>query len=164
MSAKYAIAFAANQEVMSFADTHTITDTRATSVFVMKGIPMQNVKQAVVSLTINLPNGETVQSMHTCKINIPGLPVALTGHIVPGLSIASLVGIHILCKAGCTVIFTDTTVEVLYNTKLILRGAKDPATDLWTLPITPTAILHAGTGKTSQMVWYTHGWAKTLRH
>jgi hypothetical protein len=84
---------------MSFADTHAITDTGATLVFVMKGIPLQNVKQAVVPITINLPNGETVQSMHTCKINIPGLPVALTGHIVPGLLIAYLMGIRILCKA-----------------------------------------------------------------
>jgi hypothetical protein len=42
--AKNAIAFAANQGQMSFANTHTITDTRATLVFVMKGILMQNVK------------------------------------------------------------------------------------------------------------------------
>jgi hypothetical protein len=106
-----------------------------------------------VPLTINLPNGEKVQSMHTCKINIPGLPVSLTGHIIPGLSMASLMRICVLCKAGCTVIFTDNTVEVLYNTKVILTGSKkDPATNLWTLPITPKAILHAGTGKTSRML------------
>jgi hypothetical protein len=110
------------------------------------------VKQAVVPLTINLPNGETVQSTHTCKINIPGLPEALTSHIMPGLSMASLMEICVLCKAGCTVIFTDTTVEVINNTKVILHGSKVPAMDLWTLPITPTAILYAGTGKTSQML------------
>ncbi len=90
--------------------------------------------------------------MHICKINIPGLQVALMGHILSGLSMASLIRICILCKAGCTVIFTDTTVEVIYNTKVILHGSKDPATDLWTLPITPMAILHTGTGKTSQML------------
>jgi hypothetical protein len=137
---------------MSFVGTHAITDTGATSVFVMEGSPMQNVKQAIVPLTINLPSGETVKSIHTCKINIPGLLVTLTGHIVPGLLMDSLMGIRILCKAGCIVIFTDTTCEVVYNTKVILRSSKDPATDLWTLPITPTAILHAGIGKTSQML------------
>jgi hypothetical protein len=41
MSAKNAIAFTANQETMSFANTHAIADTGATSVFVMKGIPMK---------------------------------------------------------------------------------------------------------------------------
>jgi hypothetical protein len=56
-----------------------------------------------------------------------------------------LMGIHILCKAGCVVIFTDTTCEVVYNTKVILRGFKDPPTDLRTLPMTPAAIF-----KTSQ--------------
>jgi hypothetical protein len=65
----------------------------------MKGILMQNEKQAVLPLTINLPNSEKVQSTQTYKINIPGLPVALTSHIIPGLSMASLMGIHILCKA-----------------------------------------------------------------
>ncbi len=43
--AKNAIVFAANQGKMSFADTHAIADTGATLVFVMKGIPMQNVKR-----------------------------------------------------------------------------------------------------------------------
>jgi len=91
-------------------------------------------------LTINLPNGKIAHSMHICDISIPGLLMILTGHIVSGLSMASLLGIRILCKAGCKVIFTDRTREVKYQDKVILTGIKDPTTDLWTLPITPTAI------------------------
>ncbi len=49
-------------------------------------------------------------------------------------------GIRVLCKAGCKVIFTNTKCEVNYQNKVILHGTKDPATNLWTLPITPTAI------------------------
>jgi hypothetical protein len=62
-------------------------------------------------LTMNLPNGEIVHSTHEWDISIPGLLMILTGHIVPGLSMASLMGIQVLCKAGCKVIFTDTKCE-----------------------------------------------------
>ncbi len=48
---------------------------------------------------INLPDGKKVQSTHVCDINIPGLPTILTGHIVPSLTITSLIGIRPLCKA-----------------------------------------------------------------
>jgi hypothetical protein len=72
---------------------------------------------------------------HECDINIPGLPCTLTGHIVPTLAVASLVGIRPLCKAGCKVIFDDKKCEVVYKEKVILRGFKDGSTDLWILPI-----------------------------
>jgi hypothetical protein len=64
----------------------------------------------------------------------------LEGHIVPDLTVASLVGKRILCKLGCTVLFTDTACYVRYQGKVILTGYKDPSTDLWVLPITPDAI------------------------
>jgi hypothetical protein len=105
---------------------------------------MKNIRPATDPLTINLPNGEIVHSTHICDISIPGLPMILTGHIVPGLSMASLMGIRVLCKAGCKVIFTDTKCEVIFKNKVILNGIKDPTTDLWTLPITPTTINDTG--------------------
>jgi hypothetical protein len=108
---------------------------------------MKNVRSIMDPLTMNLPNGEIVHSTHVCDISIPGLPMILTGHIVPGLSMASLMGIRVLCKAGCEVIFTDTKCEVKYPNKVILNGIKDPTTDLWTLPITPTAINETGSQK-----------------
>ena len=73
--------------------------------------------------------------MHVCDIKIPGLPQILTGHIVPSLKIASLIGIRPLFKAGCKVLFDNEKCEVWYNGTVILAGTKDPATDLWTLPI-----------------------------
>ncbi len=127
-------------KVLAFSDTHAIADTVATSIVMMTGTPMSNIRPALDPLTINLHNGEIVHSTHICDISIPGLPMILTGHIVPGLSMASLVGIRVLCKAGCKVTFTDTKCEVKYKDKVILNGIKDPTTDLWTLPITPTAI------------------------
>jgi hypothetical protein len=131
-------------KTLAFADTHAIADTGATSIFVMAGTPMKNIHPATDPLTINLPNGEIVHSTHICDISIPGLPMILTGHIVPGLSMASLMGIRVPCKAGCKVIFTDMKCEVRFKNKVILNGIKDPTTDLWTLPITPTTINDTG--------------------
>ena len=59
----------------------------------------------------------------------------LTGHIVPSLTVASLIGIRVLCEGGCTVTFTKSHCDVVYKGKVIARGYKDPSTDLWTLPI-----------------------------
>ena len=101
---------------------------------------MKNVRPATTPLKINLPDGSIVQSTHICDLEIPGLPHVLEGHIVPDLTVASLVGIRILCKLGCTVVFTDTACYVFYKKQIILTGYKDPSTDLWVLPITPDAI------------------------
>ncbi len=70
-----------------------------------------------------------------CDINIPGLPTILTGHIVPSLTIPSLIGIWPLCKARCKVIFDNKKCNVIFNGKVILTGIKDSPTDLWMLPI-----------------------------
>ena len=115
-----------------------ITDTSATSIFIMEGTPVSNLQPLSQLLTINLPDSSKVKSTHMCDITIPGLPTILTGHIVPKLTIASLIGIRVLCKAGCSVLFTKSKCDVIYNKQVILRGFKDPATDLWKLPINST--------------------------
>jgi hypothetical protein len=61
--------------------------------------------------------------------------MVLVGHVIPKLSIALLIGIRVLCDAGCKVVFTKTNCNVWYKGKIILSGTKDPSTDLWTLPI-----------------------------
>jgi hypothetical protein len=116
-----------------------IADTGATSIFIIEGTPVNNLRPSSQPLTINLLDGSRVKSTHMCNITIPGLPVILTGHIVPKLTIALLIGIRVLCDAGCTMVFTKAKFVVIYNGKIILRGYKDPSTDLWTLPIDATA-------------------------
>jgi hypothetical protein len=48
---------------------------------------------------------------------------------------ASLLGIRVLCKAGCKVIFEDEKCQVNFKGAIILTGYKDPTSDLWTLPM-----------------------------
>jgi hypothetical protein len=103
-------------------DTQAITDMGATSAMVMSGTPMKNVRLTIDPLNINLPDGKMVKSTHICDIEIPGLPHVLKGHIIPALNVTSLIGIRVLCKAGCRVIFTDTACYVKYNKKIVLVG------------------------------------------
>ncbi len=102
-----------------------IADTGATSIFIMEGVDVANKQVTHTPLTINLPDGNKVKSSHVCDIEIPGLPTVLTGHIVPSLPVASLIGIRPLCKAGCKVLFDDKKCDVIYNGNVILRGNKD---------------------------------------
>jgi hypothetical protein len=103
----------------------------------MEGTDVVNKTVALRPITINLPDGRKVMSTHVCDITIPGLPTILVGHIVPHLAVASLIGIWPLCKAGCTVTFDNDKCDVIFKNEVILRGFKDTATDLWTLPINP---------------------------
>jgi hypothetical protein len=120
---------------LTIATNQAIADMGATSIFIMEGADVNNKCPATVPLTINLPDGKRVQSTHVCDIRIPGLLTVLTGHIVPSLRIASLIGIRPLCKAGCKVIFDNKKCDVVFDGVVILRGFKDPSTNLWTLPI-----------------------------
>ncbi len=120
---------------ITIAALQAIADTGATSIFIMEGTPCKNIRPAIRPLTINLTDGTKVKSTHTCDITIPGLPKVLVGHVVPKLTIASLIGIKVLCNAGCKVLFTKNKCDVWYKGNIILCGKKDPFTDLWTLPI-----------------------------
>jgi hypothetical protein len=70
-------------------------------------MPVTNLHQADNLITISFIDGSKVSSTHICDIIIPGLPTISTGHIVPGITMASLIGIRILCKAGCKVAFNN---------------------------------------------------------
>jgi hypothetical protein len=130
---------------IAIAALHAIADTGASSIFIMKGTPAKNLCQTNNPITVSLSGGTKVSSMHICDINIPGLPTSLTGHIVPGITMASLIGIRILCKAGFKVVFDDEKCKVFYKYDIIFQGFKDPTTNLGTLPIT-----HDEVAKTTQ--------------
>ena len=78
---------------LTIAANKAIADTGATAIFIMDNADVNNKRLATKPLKINLPDGTTIWPMHVCNIKIPGLPQILTGHIVPSLKIASLIGI-----------------------------------------------------------------------
>jgi hypothetical protein len=68
---------------------NTIADSGATQIFVMAGTPVVNKQKTSHPLGVSLADDHQVMSTHMCDINITGLPVVLTGHMIPDLSIAS---------------------------------------------------------------------------
>ncbi len=132
---------------MQIALTHAVADTGATSIFVIAGAPANNIHVATKPIHISLPDGKKIVSTHICDVDIPGQPHKLIGQIVPEIKMTSLLGIRILCKAGCEVIFYDEKCQVNFKGKMILTRYKDLASNLWTLPI-----LHGG-----GQLWITPG-------
>ena len=82
-----------------------ILDSGATShYFLTTDAPATNIIPTDVPLIARLPNGDKVQSMHTCTLDLPDLPDgARAAHIIPGLGSHSLLSIVTMCNAGCTV-------------------------------------------------------------
>ncbi len=101
----------------------------------MESPPIVNQQCATCPLQVLLANGHQVMSTHMCDVHIEGLPVTLTGHIIPELSLALLFGIRVLTEVGCEVHFDKLTCAIWYNKKMILQRGKDKATDSWMLPI-----------------------------
>jgi hypothetical protein len=120
---------------MQIAPTHGVADTGASLVSVMSGAPAKNIHIATKPIQISLPDRTKLKSTNLCDIHIPGLPHTLITHIVPDMKLASLLGIQVLCKAECTVIFDDEKCQVKFRGKTILMGYKDPTSNLWTLLI-----------------------------
>jgi hypothetical protein len=84
-----------------------ILDSIATSNFLTTGTPVAYVQLANKPIVARLPNGNQVQSTHTCMLDLPDLPTAVhLAHIIPGLALCSFISVVTLCNAGCKVLFT----------------------------------------------------------
>ncbi len=114
--------YALQTQRVEIADSHSIVDTGATSVFIQEGVPVDNKQLATNLLTVKLHDGSQVKSTHTCNVVVPGLLHPLLAHIVPDLAIASLFGICPLCNAGCIVAFDKDKCTVWYDGKIILTS------------------------------------------
>jgi hypothetical protein len=90
-------------------------------------------KQAAhVPLNVNMPNGTTIQSSHTCSLLLTDLPhQAMQAHILHGLVHNSLISVGQLCDKECSVTFTKDHVTVSINGKDVMYGSRDPKPRLW---------------------------------
>jgi hypothetical protein len=94
-----------------------ILDSGCTSNF-FSAAARRSDKQAAahVPLNVNMPNGTTIQSSHTCNTDLP--PQARQAHILPGLVHNSLISVGQLCDKECSVTFTQDQVTVSKNGKM----------------------------------------------
>jgi hypothetical protein len=94
--------------------------------------PCSDKQAAHVPLNVNMPNGTTIQSSHTCNLLLTGLPPqARQAHIITGLVHNSLILVGQLCDNGCSVNFTQDQVTVSKNGKCVMYGSRDPKSRLW---------------------------------
>ena len=129
-----------NTTRLKHAVEYAISDSGAAVHFLVEGAPVANLKMAENPITIMLPNGRTIQSTHTCNLDIPWLPDTMTeAHIVPGLAHSSLISRRKFCAAGCKVAFDQQECRVYHKGRLVLIGDRDEKTNLWRLPINPKA-------------------------
>ena len=128
-----------NQRVVKQVEIeYALSDSGASGHFLVEGAPVTRKRVAKNPISIVLPDGSTVQSTHTCHLDIPWLPDKMTeAHIVPQLAHSSLISTRKFCEAGCKVVFDIDECRVYYNNELVLVGGRDRRSRLWKLPINP---------------------------
>jgi hypothetical protein len=73
-------------------DDMATLDSGCNSNFLSAAAPCSDKQAAHVPLTVNMPNGTTLQSSHTCNLLLTDLPPqARQAHILPGLVHNSLI-------------------------------------------------------------------------
>ena len=116
--------------------TWAILYSGATSHFLVTMTPKSSASPAANSLRVSLPNGDTVQSTHTCTLALPQLPAkARFGNIIRGLAAYSLLSVVKLCDAGCQVTFTKINCTVRMRGRVLMTGRKNTKTGLWMLSL-----------------------------
>ena len=102
--------------------------------------PALDIAPTTTPITARLPNGDRVQSTHTCTLDLPSLPPrARAAHIIPGLASHSLLSTVTLCNAGCIVNFTKIGCTISFRGRTIVCGHKCTRTGLWMIPLTDAA-------------------------
>jgi hypothetical protein len=96
-----------------------ILDSGCTIIFLSAAAPCSDKQAAQLPLNVNMPNGTTIQSSHTCSLLLTDLPPqARQMHILPGLVHNSIISVGQLCANGCSVTFTQDQVTVSKNEKM----------------------------------------------
>ena len=105
---------------------YALSDSGASSHFLIKGSPAVNIKVAEFLIAIKLPDGSIIWSTHTCNLDIQWLPHKMTeAHIMPKLAHLSLISTKKFCEAGYKVVFDKTECRVYYKDELVLSGDRD---------------------------------------
>jgi hypothetical protein len=94
--------------------------------------PCSDKQAAHTPINVDMPNGMTIQSSHTCNLLLTDLPhQARQAHILPGLVHNSLISVGQLCDNECNVAFTQDHETVSRNGKNVMYGSRDPKSWLW---------------------------------
>jgi hypothetical protein len=113
-------------------DDTSILDSGCTINLLSATAPCSDKQAAHVPLNVNMPNGATTQSSHTCNLLLTDLPhQARQAHIMPELVHNSPISVGQLCDSECSVTFTHDQVTVSRNGKEVMYGSRDLKSRLW---------------------------------
>jgi hypothetical protein len=96
-----------------------------------------NAKPTSNGVSVLLPDGRTMRAMHTAELPIQELPhAARQAHLFPALSSGgALLSIGQSCDHGCQAIFNASTVNIIKNSKTILKGHHNPTNGMWVIQL-----------------------------
>jgi hypothetical protein len=117
-----------------------IVDSGCTDNFLLVNAPYLEKMKSRTPLTVRLPNGATMESSHTTKLDIPELKGAASIlHVFPGIANHSLLSVGQLCDEGYIVTFKQASVTICNSEKArILNGPPDLNTGLWRIILKQT--------------------------
>jgi hypothetical protein len=95
-----------------------LVDSGCTGHFLLSKAPCLNKTLTSSSLTVRLPNGQTMKSAHTATLDIPQLSkVAKAAHVFPAMENNSILSVGQLCDEGYYVLFSTDGVKILNERK-----------------------------------------------
>ena len=86
---------------------------------------MDNVREAIVPVNVELPDSTIIKSTHEGELPIPSLPKEFRkADIFPDLQDTCLVSVGMLCDAGCEARFLKDQCVVTLKDEVIMIGAR----------------------------------------
>ncbi len=116
-----------------------IADTGASQHYLHGKAPISNFNANGIPASVNIANGQTIQSTGHAKLLLPNLPPGSEDcHIMPSFT-NNLLSMGKFCDAGCEVTFTATDVRVVDKTgTVILQGYREQTgAKMWRFNIHP---------------------------
>jgi hypothetical protein len=112
-----------------------IADTGTTGHYFQPHSACLNITPTHKPVTVNMPQGTSIQSTHTGELPLPQLPAsARVAHIFPDLANHSLISIGVLCDHNCVATFAKDNVTVSHNNEPLLTGPRS-SNGLWTIDL-----------------------------
>jgi hypothetical protein len=104
--------------------------------FLTATAPCTSKRAAHIPLSVNMHNGTSIQSSHTCDLLLTDLPPqARKAHVLPDLVHNSLISVGQLCDNRCNVTFKKEVVSVMSNRKCVMLGSCDLHSGLWRIDL-----------------------------
>jgi hypothetical protein len=145
--------------------TSAILDSGTMGHYLITRTPCTDIKPATTPIVVHLPHGHTMQSTHTCNIDLPGLPqTSHQAHLFPALSNHDLLSVGQLCDHGCHVCFTAALSPSYFILgQQTLFTSVPAANGLWTVLLTPTmplanaaTTISSSSSNTLELLQYRH--------